>query len=48
MLALETYSVLKVYKAYNTKIHKSMGGRWRYIRIVSLKFTKIKIQRQVN
>ena len=47
-LAIETYSVLKVYRVYNTKTHKSMGGRWRYVRIVSLKLKKIKIQRQVN
>ena len=30
-------SLIKVYKVYNTKIHKFVGGRWRYEPIVPLK-----------
>ena len=32
----KTYSVLKTCKVYKTKIHKFMGGCWRYKPIVSL------------
>ena len=37
-IGVTTYSVLKVYKVYNTKKHKLVGGRWPYKLIVSLKF----------
>ena len=39
-MALQAYSVLKVYQVYNAKKHKFVGGRWRCKLIVSLKFTK--------
>ena len=36
-LALQTFSVLKIDKLYNTKIRRNMDGRWRSKLVVSLK-----------
>ena len=43
-VGIQTYSVRESYTVYKTKMQNVKGGRWRYKRIVSVKYTQSTIQ----